>query len=72
MSAVSDGDKLNLAVFEALKLERPWTLDTYRRIGGYEVWEKILREQAAARADHRRGQGLGPARPRRRRLPHRA
>ena len=20
----------------------PWTLDTYRQIGGYQIWEKIL------------------------------
>ncbi len=38
-------DKMNLVLFEPLKLERPWTLKTYRSIGGYEVWEKILREK---------------------------
>jgi NADH-quinone oxidoreductase subunit F len=38
-------DVMNLVVFEPLKLERPWTLDTYRKIGGYEQWEKILREK---------------------------
>ncbi len=38
-------DKMNLVVFEPLKLERSWTLDTYRKIGGYEVWERILREK---------------------------
>ena len=35
----------NLLLFEALKHERPWTLDSYRKFGGYEAWEKILREQ---------------------------
>jgi len=35
-------DKRNLVVFEPLGLERPWTLDTYRKIGGYEAWKKIL------------------------------
>ena len=35
-------DRLNLVCFEPLKYERPWTLETYRRIGGYEAWEKIL------------------------------
>src|ERR1700678_3400121 len=35
----------NLVLFEALKYERPWTLDGYRRFGGYQAWEKILREQ---------------------------
>jgi NADH-quinone oxidoreductase subunit F len=37
--------KFNLGVFEPLRLERPWTLATYRSIGGYEVWEKILAEK---------------------------
>src|SRR5262245_56494379 len=35
----------NLVCFEPLALERPWELATYRRIGGYEVWERILREK---------------------------
>jgi NADH-quinone oxidoreductase subunit F len=46
--AVSDyADKMNLVVFEPLKLERPWELNTYRTIGGYDVWEKILAELPA-------------------------
>src|SRR6185437_7432953 len=36
---------MNLTVFEPLKLERSWTLATYRSIGGYEVWERILKEK---------------------------
>ncbi|MGD9597872.1 MAG: NADH-quinone oxidoreductase subunit NuoF [Steroidobacteraceae bacterium] len=35
-------DKHNLVVFEPLGLERPWTMATYRGIGGYSAWEKIL------------------------------
>ena len=35
----------NLVLFEALKHERPWTLEGYRSFGGYQAWEKILREQ---------------------------
>jgi NADH-quinone oxidoreductase subunit F len=35
----------NLVLFEALKHERPWTLDAYRSFGGYQAWEKILREK---------------------------
>jgi NADH-quinone oxidoreductase subunit F len=35
----------NLVIFEALKHERPWTLEGYRKSGGYEAWEKILREK---------------------------
>jgi hypothetical protein len=38
-------DKMNLLVFEPLKLERSWTLATYRSIGGYDVWEKMLSEK---------------------------
>jgi NADH-quinone oxidoreductase subunit F len=64
MSAKDYEDKMNLVVFESLKLERPWTLDTYRKIGGYEVWEKILREKPtrdsiidAVKASGLRGRG---------------
>jgi NADH-quinone oxidoreductase subunit F len=38
-------DRMNLVCFEPLKYERPWELETYRRIGGYEAWRKILAEQ---------------------------
>ena len=38
-------DRMNLTVFEPLKLERPWSIDTYRSIGGYTVWEQILRDK---------------------------
>ena len=38
-------DKMNLVVFEPLKYERPWTMETYQKIGGYEVWKKILTEK---------------------------
>ncbi len=57
-------DKMNLVVFEPLKLERPWTLETYRKIGGYSVWEKILSEKPpreqiieAVKASGLRGRG---------------
>jgi len=57
-------DKMNLVVFEPLKLERPWTLATYRTIGGYQVWEKILAEKPpreqiidAVKASGLRGRG---------------
>ena len=57
-------DKLNFVVFEPLKLERSWTLESYRRIGGYEVWEKILAEKPpreqiieAVKASGLRGRG---------------
>jgi hypothetical protein len=61
----------NLCCSSRCKYERPWTLETYRSIGGYRgVGEDPAREDAA-REDHRGGQGLGPARPRRRRVPDR-
>jgi NADH-quinone oxidoreductase subunit F len=57
-------DKMNLVVFEPLKLERSWTLETYRKIGGYQVWEKILAEKPpreeiieAVKASGLRGRG---------------
>ena len=34
----------NLVCFEPLSMERSWELATYRKIGGYEAWERILRE----------------------------
>jgi NADH-quinone oxidoreductase subunit F len=57
-------DRMNLTLFEPLKLERPWTLDTYRSIGGYQAWERILREKPpreeiieAVKASGLRGRG---------------
>ncbi|HWK72670.1 MAG TPA: NADH-quinone oxidoreductase subunit NuoF [Povalibacter sp.] len=35
----------NLVCFEPLGKERSWELATYRSIGGYEAWERILREK---------------------------
>src|SRR6201997_1155320 len=47
MSALESkyAERMNLTAFEPLKLERPWTLATYRSIGGYDVWERILSEK---------------------------
>ncbi len=54
----------NLCVFEPLNLERSWTLDAYRSIGGYQSWETILREKPprlqvvdAVKASGLRGRG---------------
>ena len=58
----------NLVCFEPLGMERSWELETYRKIGGYEVWERILREKPPPREDHRGSEGLRAARPRRRGL----
>jgi NADH-quinone oxidoreductase subunit F len=35
----------NLVCFEPLQYEEPWKLETYRKIGGYEAWQKILAEK---------------------------
>jgi NADH-quinone oxidoreductase subunit F len=37
--------EMNQCVFEPLSLPESWTLASYRRIGGYDAWEKILREK---------------------------
>jgi NADH-quinone oxidoreductase subunit F len=54
----------NLVCFATLEYPEPWSLATYRRTGGYEVWEKILagqltREQVidAVKASGLRGRG---------------
>ncbi|HTE43495.1 MAG TPA: NADH-quinone oxidoreductase subunit NuoF [Steroidobacteraceae bacterium] len=38
-------DKKNLVCLATVGMERAWSLDTYRKIGGYQAWEKILREK---------------------------
>jgi NADH-quinone oxidoreductase subunit F len=47
MSVATDkwADKRDLVCMETLKYQQPWTLDTYQKIGGYEVWKKILAEK---------------------------
>src|ERR1700681_4302970 len=35
----------NLVLCEALSYEKLWTLEGYRKFGGYQPWEKILREK---------------------------
>lgn len=32
----------NLVCFETLGHEQPWSLETYRKLGGYQAWEQIL------------------------------
>jgi len=31
--------------FRTLEFDNPWTLENYRKVGGYSVWEKILKEK---------------------------
>ncbi len=57
-------DKMNLTVFEPLKLAEPWKLSTYAQIGGYEAWRRILAEKVpreaiidAVKASGLRGRG---------------
>jgi NADH-quinone oxidoreductase subunit F len=42
--------EMNKVVFEPLGHERSWTLGTYRRFGGYEAWERILRDKTPREA----------------------
>jgi len=35
----------NQVCFTTLGLERPWSMDSYRSTGGYQAWERILRER---------------------------
>ena len=63
-------DPLTPVLTDHWDAERSWTLETYESRGGYAR----AREGAGDGPDghRRRGQGLRPARPRRRGLPHRA
>ena len=40
----------NDVCFRTLHLDKPWTLDSYRSVGGYSVWEKIFKEKTPADA----------------------
>lgn len=35
----------NLICYRTLKFAEPWTLENYQSIGGYKVWQRILKEQ---------------------------
>ncbi|MDZ7753749.1 MAG: NADH-quinone oxidoreductase subunit NuoF [Gammaproteobacteria bacterium] len=35
----------NQVCFTTLDFDEPWSLENYRRIGGYEAWERILRDK---------------------------
>ena len=39
--------ELNQVCYRTLNLPQPGSLATYRQIGGYQVWEKILREKTS-------------------------
>lgn len=37
----------NQVCFRTLEFDEPWSLESYRRVGGYEVLEKILKEKTS-------------------------
>jgi len=37
--------ELNQVCFATLGFDEPWTLENYLKIGGYQAWEKILKER---------------------------
>ena len=40
--------QLNQVCYRTLQFDEPWTFENYRKLGGYSVWEKILKEQTPA------------------------
>ena len=42
----------NQVCFRTLHHDKPWSLEAYQSVGGYQVWQKILREKNAARRDY--------------------
>ncbi|MFV8835294.1 NADH-quinone oxidoreductase subunit NuoF [Aquisalimonas sp.] len=36
---------VNEVCYQTLSYDEPWSLETYRKIGGYQAWEKILQEK---------------------------
>ena len=39
--------QMNQICFRTLRHDEPWSLEAYRSVGGYQVWEKILREKTS-------------------------
>lgn len=39
--------QLNQVCYRTLQFDKPWTLENYRKVGGYSVLEKILKEKTA-------------------------
>ena len=35
----------NEVCFQTLRFDEPWTWENYRRVGGYEAWERLVRER---------------------------
>ena len=36
--------QINNVCYQTLKFDQPWTLDNYISVGGYDAWQKIIRE----------------------------
>ncbi|MEM7400955.1 MAG: NADH-quinone oxidoreductase subunit NuoF [Pseudomonadota bacterium] len=36
--------QINNVCYQTLQFDEPWTLENYKKVGGYSAWEKILRE----------------------------
>ncbi len=41
--------ELNQVCYRTFHLDKPWTLDAYKSVGGYQAWQRILREQTPPR-----------------------
>ncbi len=39
--------QFNQVCYRTLQFDEPWTLENYRKLGGYSVWEKILKEKTS-------------------------
>ena len=37
--------EVNQVCYRTLHLSDPWSLDSYLSVGGYKVWQRILKEQ---------------------------
>jgi len=37
--------QLNEVCFATFQFEEPWTLENYRRVGGYEAWDRIIKKK---------------------------
>ncbi len=37
--------QLNQVCFRTLQFDEPWTFENYKKVGGYSMLEKILREK---------------------------
>ena len=41
----SDAVEINQVCYATLQFDEPWTYENYRKVGGYDAWEKILKEK---------------------------